>query len=77
MASYANYSGTAQAFIREYLDPDGTLNDSPTTEDEARTLWASMEESFADDGGTGIGEEEFVDAVAEMQAQFAPTIEED
>ena len=69
--TFANYSGTAEQYIREYLDPSGTLDDSPTTEDEARALWGSMQEIFADDGGTGIDEEDFVEAVAEMQGKFA------
>lgn len=66
MARYRNYSGTAQQYIREYLDPNGTLDGSPTSEEEARALWKSMEDVFAADGGTGIDEEDFVDAVAEM-----------
>lgn len=67
MATFAHYSGTAEQYIREYLDPSGTLNDSPTTEDEARSLWADLEENYASEGGTGIDEEEFVEAVERMQ----------
>lgn len=64
---YSQYGGTVQQYIREHLDPDNTLGESPTSEEEARAIWAGLEESFADDGGTGIDEEAFVDAVAEMQ----------
>lgn len=67
---YANYSGTSASYIREYLDPDGTLDCSPTSEEEARSLWADMERIFAADGGTGIEEEDFVEAVAGKQSKF-------
>ncbi len=69
--TFENYSGTAEQYIAEYLDPDGTLTDSPTSEDEARALWAQLEDVFQADGGTGINEDDFVDAVAEMQERFA------
>jgi hypothetical protein len=68
--TFANYQGTAEQYIREYLDPDGTLNNSPTTSDEASALWHQLEAVFVADGGTGISEEKFIDAVAEMQGQF-------
>ena len=70
MATYDNYSGTAQQYIAEYLDPDGELNRTPTSEDEARALWVSLEDVFRADGGTGMDEETFVEAVAEMQERF-------
>lgn len=69
--TYSNYSGTAEQYIREYLDPDDTLSDSPTTEEEARALWHSLNKVFAADGGSGIDEDEFVEAVARMQSAFA------
>lgn len=75
MGGYANYSGTAQEYIREYLDPNGTLNDSPTTEEEARAIWADLEDIYVSDGGTGMTEEEFVEAVAEMQTQFDEAVQ--
>ena len=67
---FENYNGTAGQYIREYLDASGALDESPTSDDEARALWTSLEESFADDGGTGISEDEFADAVSEMQERF-------
>lgn len=75
MTTFSDYSGTAEEYIAEYLDPDGTLNDTPTTEDEARGIWASLEREFRADGGTGMDEETFVAAVAEMQEAFATTSE--
>ena len=67
--NYAEYSGTAEQYIREYLDPMGTLDTSdPVTEEEAHLIWEQLEEVFAADGGTGIDEEDFVEAVMEMQA---------
>ena len=62
--TYKRYHGTASQYIAEYLDPMGTLQDSPPTEEEARGIWASLEEVFADDGGTGMSEDDFVEAVA-------------
>jgi hypothetical protein len=69
-ATFTKYSGTAEQYIREFLDPNGTLDESPTSEAEARSMWAELEDVFAEDGGTGISEEEFVAAVARMQEQF-------
>lgn len=68
--TFEQYSGSAANYIREYLDPDNTLGETPTSEDEARKLWADMERIFAADAGTGIDEEDFVDAVEEMQEKF-------
>jgi hypothetical protein len=68
--TYAEYSGSAEQYISEYLDPSRTLKSSPTSEDEARTLWSQLNEVFAADGGTGIDEEDFVTAVGKMQERF-------
>jgi hypothetical protein len=69
---FAQYTGTARQYIREYLDPDGTLQYGPTSEEEMRLLWSDLEKIFAADGGTGISEEDFVKAVADMQDEHGP-----
>ncbi len=67
MTTYANYSGTAGDYIREYLDQGNTLSQQPPVSDkEARELWASLEDTFTDDGGTGMSEDEFVEGVEEI-----------
>ncbi len=65
--TYAEYSGSAEQYIREYLDPDGTLNHGPTSPDEARDMWERLQSIFAADGGAGISKHDFVEAVARMQ----------
>jgi hypothetical protein len=68
--TFNDYQGTAEQYIRQYLDPSGTLDKSPTSYVESVALWEDLEEVFADEGGTGISLGSFCVAVNNMQGHF-------
>lgn len=69
MATLKSTGLTARQFIAEYLDPNNTLRESPTSREEAESLYDSMEETFEADGGCGMSLIAFLRAVAEIQVE--------